>query len=121
MSFTRGPGKRETHWWKKLPNQRGRAPRGQRLIGRVPWGHWKTTTFIAGLRHDRVVAPLVLDGAMNGPAFRAYVEQFLVPTLARGDIVIADNLASRKVAVVRDVTASAIAPHRSDRRYPAVH
>jgi transposase len=80
----------------------GRAPRGQRLIGRVPWGHWQTTTFIAGLRHDRIVAPMVLNRAINGRAFRAYVEQFLAPTLAPGDIVIADNLASHKVAGVRE-------------------
>jgi len=79
----------------------GRAPRGQRLIGRLPWGHWKTSTFIAGLRHDRIVAPLVLDGAMTGAAFRAYVEQSLAPTLSVGDIVIADNLACHKVAGVR--------------------
>jgi hypothetical protein len=82
-----------------LTRLRGRAPRGQRLIGRVPWGHWKTTTFVAGLRHDRVVAPLVLDGAMNGQAFRAFVEQFLVPTLAGGDIVMADDLASHNTTV----------------------
>jgi len=81
---------------------RGRAPRGQRLVGRVPWGHWKTTTFVAGLRHNRVVAPLVLDGVMNGAAFCAYVRQFLAPTLARGDIVMADNLGSHKVAGVRE-------------------
>ena len=90
--------------WTKtnLTRARGRAPRGQRLIGRVPWGHWKTTTFVAGLRHNRVVAPLVLDGAMNGSAFSAYVQQFLAPTLARGDIVMADNLGSHKVAGVRE-------------------
>lgn len=80
----------------------GRAPRGQRVIGRVPWGHWKTTTFVAGLRHDRMVAPLTLDGAMTGAAFRAYVEQFLAPTLEIGDIVIADNLRCHKVAGVRE-------------------
>jgi transposase len=80
----------------------GRAPKGQRLIGRVPWGHWQTTTFVAGLRHDRIIAPMVLDGAINGRAFLAYVEQFLAPTLAPGDIVVADNLASHKVAGVRD-------------------
>jgi transposase len=89
--------------WTKtnMTRLRGRAPRGQRLIGRVPWGHWKTTTFIAGLRHDRIVAPLVLDGPINGMAFRAYIEQFLAPTLIPGDIVMADNLASHKVAGVR--------------------
>jgi len=80
---------------------RGRAPRGERLVGQVPWGHWKTTTFVAGLRHDRLVAPLVLDGPINGTAFRAYIEQFLAPTLLPGDIVMADNLGSHKVAGVR--------------------
>ena len=81
---------------------RGRAPRGKRLTGVVPYGHWKTSTFVAGLRHDRMVAPLMLDGAINGEAFLAYVEQFLAPTLAPGDIVVADNLASHKVAGVRE-------------------
>ena len=81
---------------------RGRSQRGQRLLGRAPFGHWKTSTFLAGLRHDRIVAPLVLDGAINGESFRAYVEQFLAPTLTTGDIVIADNLGSHKVAGVRE-------------------
>jgi transposase len=80
---------------------RGRSPRGTRLVAAVPHGHWRTSTFVAGLRHDRIVAPLVVDGAMNGEVFRAYVEQTLAPTLAPGDIVIADNLASHKVAGVR--------------------
>ena len=80
---------------------RGRAPRGERLIGRVPHGHWKTSTFLAGLRHDRMVAPLVLDGAINGEVFRAWVEQFLAPELSPGDIVVLDNLASHKVHGVR--------------------
>jgi transposase len=89
--------------WTKtnMTRVRGRAPRGQRLVATVPYGHWKTSTFVAGLRHDRVVAPLMLDGAINGDAFLAYVEQFLAPTLAPGDIVVADNLASHKVAGVR--------------------
>jgi len=81
---------------------RGRSRRGQRLVGAAPFGHWNTSTFLAGLRHDRVVAPLVLDGAINGRSFRAYVEQFLAPTLRVGDLVIADNLASHKVAGVRE-------------------
>ena len=81
---------------------RGRSPRGTRLLGRAPFGHWKTSTFLAGLRHDRIVAPLVLDGAINGESFRAYVEQFLAPTLSAGDVVIADNLGSHKVAGVRE-------------------
>jgi transposase len=81
----------------------GRSPRGQRLIGSAPFGHWNTTTFIAGLRHDRLVAPMVLSGAMNGCAFHAWVEQCLAPTLGAGDIVIADNLSSHKVVGVRDL------------------
>jgi transposase len=80
----------------------GRAPRGQRLIGAAPFGHWNTTTFIAGLRHDRIVAPLVLDRPINGRAFKAWVEQCLAPTLTHGDIVVADNLGSHKVAGVRE-------------------
>lgn len=81
----------------------GRAPRGVRVIGRVPHGRWQTTTFLAGLRHDRIVAPLVLEGAIDGPSFLAWVEQFLAPTLEAGDIVVADNLGSHKVAGVREV------------------
>ena len=80
----------------------GRAPRGMRVIGRVPHGHWQTTTFLAGLRHDRIVAPLVLDGAIDGPTFLAWVEKFLAPTLKPGDMVVADNLGSHKVAGVRE-------------------
>lgn len=80
----------------------GRAPRGQRLIAAVPHGHWKTSTFVAGLRSSGLTAPLVVDGAINGDIFRAYVEQQLAPTLSPGDIVILDNLASHKVAGVRD-------------------
>jgi transposase len=81
---------------------RGRSRRGQRLVGSAPFGHWTTSTVLAGLRHDRIVAPLVLDGAINGRSFRAYIEQFLAPTLCLGDIVIADNLGSHKVAGVRE-------------------
>ncbi len=80
----------------------GRSPRGQRLLGRAPYGHWKTTTFLAGLCHDGIVAPLVLDGPINGRAFLAWVEQFLAPTLQPGQIVIADRLGSHKVAGVRE-------------------
>ena len=80
----------------------GRAPRGQRLVAPVPHGHWKTSTFVAGLRTTGLTAPLVADGAMNGDIFRAYVEQVLAPTLVPGDIVILDNLASHKVAGVRE-------------------
>ncbi len=80
----------------------GRAPKGRRCVGRVPGGHWKTTTFIAGLRVDGLSAPLVLDGPMDGEAFRAYVRDFLCPTLKPGDIVIADNLSSHKVKGVQE-------------------
>jgi transposase len=81
---------------------RGRAPRGQRLVAPVPHGHWKTSTFVAGLRTSGLTAPLVIDGAMNGEAFLAYVEQMLAPTLSSGDIVVMDNLPSHKVAGVRE-------------------
>lgn len=70
----------------------GRSPRGVELIGRLPQGHWQTLTFVAGLRHDKMVAPMVFEGAMNAEMFLAYVEQCLVPTLRRGDIVIIDNV-----------------------------
>jgi transposase len=79
----------------------GRGPRGERLVAAVPHGHWKTTTFVAGLRHDGLTAPFVIDGPINGDWFIAYVEQVLAPTLSKGDIVIMDNLASHKVAGVR--------------------
>ena len=74
----------------------GRAPRGERLRMGVPFGHWKTTTFIAGLRLSGMVAPMVLDGPINQRAFEAYVDQILVPELKPGDIVIMDNLSSHK-------------------------
>jgi transposase len=85
----------------------GRCPRGQRLLTSVPWGHWKTTTFIAALRVDQVTAPCVFDGPIDGDSFRAYVEQCLAPTLRRGDIVIMDNLASHKVAGIREAIEAA--------------
>jgi len=81
---------------------RGRCRRGERLIGRVPHGHWKTTTFVAGLRREAITAPLVIDRPMNGIIFKAYVEQVLVPTLKPGDVVIMDNLASHKVSGIRE-------------------
>ena len=80
----------------------GLAPRGQRLVAPVPHGHWKTSTFLAALRHDGLTAPCVLDGSINGAVFLAYIEQFLVPTLRPGDIVVMDNLGSHKVAGVRE-------------------
>src|SRR5512139_1794822 len=81
---------------------RGRAPRGERCLGAAPHGHWKTTTFVAALRCDTVTAPLVLDGPIDGACFLAYVKQFLCATLRPGDVVIADNLSSHKVAGVRE-------------------
>ena len=80
---------------------RGRSLKGSRLKAAIPWGHWKTTTFVAGLRTTGITAPMVLDGAMNGPAFKAYVEQLLAPSLQPGDIVVMDNLSSHKVDGVR--------------------
>ena len=80
----------------------GRSPKGERLKAAVPYGHWKTTTFLAGLCHDGVIAPLVLDGPIDGESFRAYVEQFLAPALRPGQIVLMDNLTSHKVAGVRE-------------------
>jgi len=84
-----------------MTRTRGRSPRGTRCVASAPHGHWKTTTFIAGLRYNDITAPMVLDGPMDGEAFLVYVEQFLCPTLKDGDIVIADNLPSHKVAGVR--------------------
>lgn len=75
--------------------------RGERLRAKVPHGHWRTLTFLAALRLDRIEAPCVIDGPINGEAFRAYVEQVLVPTLRPGDLVIMDNLGSHKSEAVR--------------------
>lgn len=81
-----------THGW---------GPRGQRVRDKTPHGHWKTLTFLAALRHDRIDAPCVMDGPVNGRCFQAYIEQALVPTLAPGDVVILDNLGSHKGEAVR--------------------
>ena len=81
-----------THgWWR----------RGFPLRAQVPHGHWRTMTFLAALRHDRITAPCVIDGPINGESFRAYVEQVLVPTLQPGDIVVMDNLGSHKGIAIR--------------------
>ena len=89
--------------WAKtnMTRTHGRCARGQRLVDKVPHGHWKTLTFLAALRHDRIDAPFVLDGPINGDYFRAWVEQCLVPTLAPGDVVVLDNLGSHKGKAVR--------------------
>lgn len=81
----------------------GRAPRGQRLVCKVPFGAWKTMTFIAALRHDRFSAPMVLEGALSGQGFLAYLDQVLAPTLRRGDILIMDNVPTHKVRGVRQL------------------
>ncbi len=78
----------------------GWSPTSERAIDTTPWGHWKTTTFVAGLRSTGIIAPLVLDAPMNGPAFRAYVEQFLAPAVNEGDVVVMDNLPAHKVSGV---------------------
>ena len=85
----------------------GRCPRGERLVDAAPWGHWKVTTFVAGLRETGIIAPLVLDGPMTGEVFRAYVEQMLAPALSPGDVVVLDNLAAHKVAGVREAIQAA--------------
>ena len=85
---------------------RGWAPRGQRLTAKVPHGRWKTMTFLAALRHDRIDAPWFIEGPINGESFRTYVEKVLVPTLRPGDIVIMDNLGSHKSRAVRQFIRS---------------
>lgn len=80
---------------------RGWAPRGARLHAKVPYGHWNTMTFIAALRHDRIDAPWLLDGAINSESFRAYVERVLTPTLSAADVVIMDNLSSHRGKAIR--------------------
>jgi transposase len=92
----------ETWATTNMARRYGRSLRGRRLVAAVPHGHWKTSTFVAGLRCDRLIAPLVIDGAINGETFRAWVEQFLAPTLEPGDLVVMDNLAAHKVAGVRE-------------------
>ena len=84
----------------------GRAPRGERLRAGIPYGHWKTTTFLAGLRITGMMAPMVLDGPINRLAFQAYVEQVLVPELSPGDIVVMDNLSSHKGPAVCQAIAA---------------
>jgi len=87
----------ETAATTKMTRLYGRAPQGERLVDKVPHGHWKTSTFICGLRYNRVTAPFVLDGPMDGPHFLAYVEQILAPTLKKGQIVFLDNVSTHKV------------------------
>lgn len=91
----------------KMARLRGRCRRGERLFASIPHGHWRTTTLVAGLRLGGMDAPMVLDGAMNGEAFLAYVRRVLVPALRPGDIVVMDNLGCHKSAGVRAAIAAA--------------
>jgi transposase len=97
----------ETSAGTNMVSRYGWWPKGRRLVDATPHGHWKITTFLAALRSSGIIAPLVLDGPMTGRAFHAYVEQFLVPTLAPGDVVVMDNLAAHKVAGIREAVAAA--------------
>jgi len=97
----------ETGLSTKMARLRGRAPRGERCRAGVPHGHWKTTTFTGALRLSGMTASFVYDGAMNGTVFLAYVEQVLVPTLSKGDVVVMDNLPAHKAAGIRDAIEAA--------------
>jgi transposase len=97
----------ETATATNMARRYGRSPLDRRLVAAVPHGHWRTTTFIAGLRQSGILAPLVLDGPLTGIAFRAYVEQSLAPALEPGDVVVLDNLAAHKVDGVRQALAAA--------------
>jgi transposase len=97
----------ETAVTTKMVRQYGRSPRGERLVAKVPHGHWKTLTLVAALRIDGLTAPYVIDGAMDGPTFLAYVEQVLVPTLRRDDVVFLDNLRTHKVDGVAEAIEAA--------------
>jgi hypothetical protein len=99
----------ETATTTAITKRYGRSPSDQRLVAAVPHGHWRTTTLIAGLGQTGIIAPLVLDGPMTGVACHAYVEQFLTPVLAPGDVVVLDNLAAHKVDGVRQAIAAAAA------------
>ena len=90
----------------KMARTRGRAGRGERCLAAIPHGHWKTTTFVGGLRLSGMTAPMALDGPMDGLAFLAWVEQMLAPTLVPGDIVVMDNLPAHKQAAIRDIIES---------------
>jgi transposase len=89
-----------------MTRKHGRCAKGERLIAKAPFGKWRTLTFLAALRSDRLTAPCVIDGPINGRSFLAYVEQLLVPALKPGDIVIMDNLGSHKGYAVRKAIRS---------------
>jgi transposase len=92
----------ETGTSTKMARRYGRAKRGKRVIGQVPWGHWKTVTFVGALRHNALTAPFAIDKPMNGPIFIEYIRQCLAPTLKPGDIVVMDNLPAHKPEDVRE-------------------
>ena len=111
----------ETAVTTKMTRLYGRAPQGERLVDKVPHGHWKTTTFICGLRSNGVTAPFMLDGAMDGPHFLAYVEQMLAPALKKGDIVFMDNVRTHLVDGVEEaIEARGAHGWDRDRARPAV-
>jgi transposase len=97
----------ETGTSTNMTRLRGRARRGHRVVGRVPWGHWKIVTFVAGLRHDAITAPFVIDRAMTSAIFIEYVRQCLMPSLSPGDIVVMDNLQPHKNPKVRELIEAA--------------
>jgi transposase len=97
----------ETGTSTNMARLRGRAKRGQRVVGRVPWGHWKVLTFVAGLRQDGITAPFVIDCPMTRAIFLEYLRQCLVPTLQSGDIVVMDNLPAHKGDKVRQIIEAA--------------
>lgn len=86
---------------------RGWGTRGKRLVARVPHGHWRTLTFLAALRADAITAPCLFDGPINGESFLLYIQQILIPTLKRGDVVVMDNLGSHKAAAIRQALKAA--------------
>jgi transposase len=97
----------ETGTSTNMARTRGRSKRGTRLIGKIPHGHWKTMTFVAGLRHDGIVAPFVIDKPMNGDIFQTWIERCLLPVVAPGDIVVMDNLPAHKRDSVRQAIEAA--------------
>jgi transposase len=97
----------ETFTKTNMTRLRGRSKRGTRLIDKAPYGHWKTSTFIAALRHNRLTAPFTIDGAVNGEIFLAYIRRVLLPTLRKGDVVAMDNLGSHKIPGVREAIEEA--------------
>src|SRR5476649_1467943 len=97
----------ETSTKTNMVRLRGRSLRGERLIDKTPRGHWKTSTFIAALRHNRLTAPFTIDGPVNGEVFLAYIRRVLLPTLRKGDVVAMDNLGSHKVPGVREAIEEA--------------